>query len=123
MQTIFSFELPRGYIDGAGTVHKLGEMRLATALDEIAPQEDPRALENEAYLPILLLARVITKLGSLNTITPNVVEQLFAADLEYLQNLYLHLNGTGPLIVGAVCPHCQKGFQLQIQPLEESGVF
>lgn len=123
MQTRFIFELPRGYIDENGGLHKTGEMRLATALDEIAPQQDLRVLANEAYLPILLLSRVITQIGPYTQISPTMVENLFAADLEYLQNLYLQLNDSGPVIVGAVCPHCQEPFQLQIRPLEEMGSF
>lgn len=122
MQTVFNFELPRGFIDESGVVHKLGEIRLATALDEIVPQEDPRVVANEAYLPILLLARVITRIGTITVISSTMIERMFAADLEYLQNLYMHLNGGGPVIVGAKCPHCQHGFQLQIQPVEADGV-
>jgi hypothetical protein len=117
MQTIYRFTLPKGYIDEDGTVHQQGEMRLATALDEIAPQQDDRVRLNEAYLPILLLARVITQLGTLPTVTPQVVERLFASDLAYLQELYLRINATEPMIVGAVCPHCQQELHVQVAPL------
>lgn len=117
MQTLFDFTLPRGYIDGEGNIHRHGQIRLATALDEIEPLRDPRVQQNEAYLPILLLARVVVKLGDLETVSPRVIAGLFAADLAYLQELYLHLNTAEPVVVGALCPHCNQEFQLQVAPL------
>jgi hypothetical protein len=117
MQTDFEFTLPKGYIDEAGQVHRNGRMRLARALDEVEALQDPRAQANEAYLPILLMARVVTQLGSLTAVTPDLVANLFAADLAYLEDLYLRLNSTDQVTVGAVCPHCQTQFQLQVSPI------
>jgi hypothetical protein len=117
MQTLFDFTLPCGYVDGEGNVHRHGQMRLATALDEIEPQRDPRVQQNEAYLPVLLLARVVERLGNLETISPRVMEGLFAADLAYLQDLYLHLNSGEPVVVGALCLTATSKFQLQVAPL------
>lgn len=93
MQTEFEFTLPKGYVDGLGNLHKDGVMRLATAADEIAPMRDPRVLENPGYLSILILARVITKLGTLDQITPKVIEGLFLADMNHLQDTYARING------------------------------
>ncbi len=84
--------LPRGYVDAYGAVHREGVMRLATARDEIAPLRDPRVRANEAYLVVILMAQVITRLGSLPRITPEVIETLFASDLAYLQELYRQIN-------------------------------
>lgn len=92
LQTEFEFTLPRGYIDSHGTLHRKGKMRLATAMDEIAPLRDPRVRANQAYLIIILLARVITQLGTVDVIDTGVVENLFSADLAYLQNLYRKIN-------------------------------
>jgi hypothetical protein len=92
-------------------------MRLATARDEIESIQDPRVQENEAYLPVLLLQRVITRLGALPAVTPQVVEDLFASDLSYLEDLYLRLNSHEVVQVGAVCPHCSAHFRLQVAPL------
>lgn len=92
LQTEFDFTLPRGYVDANGTVHKAGRMRLATAMDEIAPLRDPRVRTNQAYLVIILLARVITKLGTVEVMDTGVVENLFSADLAYLQNFYQSIN-------------------------------
>lgn len=117
MQTTYDFILPKGYVDVNGALHRDGQMRLAMALDEITPQQDPRAMANPAYLPILLLSRVVTRLGTLSAITPQVMEGLFAADLVYLQDLYLRINAAEPAIVGAVCPQCAAEFQLQVAPL------
>ena len=63
MRTEFAFTLPRGYVDAAGTVHREGTMRLATARDEIEPLRDAQVRQNEAYLAVLLLARVVTRIG------------------------------------------------------------
>jgi hypothetical protein len=119
MQTHFHFSLPRGYVDAAGSVQREGVMRLATAMDEIAPQQDPRVVANEAYLPILLLARVVEQLGSLLSVTPQVIEGLYASDLAYLQDLYLRINAADVVVVGAVCPHCSAEFHIQVAPLIE----
>jgi hypothetical protein len=96
LQTEYEFTLPRGYVDSAGTLHKKGVMRLATAIDEIAPLRDPRVRANQAYLVIILLARVITKLGSLDVVDTSVIENLFSADLAYLQDFYRKINDLGP---------------------------
>jgi hypothetical protein len=92
-QTEVEFTLPKGYLDPDGTLHRTGVMRLATAADEILPLKDPRVQQNPAYLTIIVLARVITKLGSLADVNTKVVEGLFASDLNYLQQLYERLNG------------------------------
>ena len=91
-QTEIEFELPKGYLDDAGTLHRSGAMRLATAADEILPLRDPRVQQNEAYLAVIVLARVITRLGSLPNVHAGVIEGLFASDLAYLQRLYESFN-------------------------------
>lgn len=96
LQTEFDFVLPRGYIDQNGNIHREGRMRLATAIDEIAPLRDPRVRANQAYLVIILLARVITKLGTLEVIDTGVIENLFSADLAYLQDFYRKINDLNP---------------------------
>ena len=93
LQTEFEFTLPKGYVSPDGTLHKKGRMRLATALDEIAPLRDPRVRANEAYLIIIVLARVVIQLGSLEFIDTSVIEKLFTADIAYLQELYRKING------------------------------
>jgi len=100
LQTEFEFTLPRGYVDSSGTLHKKGRMRLATAMDEIAPLRDPRVKANPAYLVIILLARVITRLGTVEVIETGVIENLFAADLAYLQDFYRKINELTPEELG-----------------------
>jgi len=95
LQTEFEFTLPRGYVDSNGTLHKKGRMRLATAMDEIAPLRDPRVRANQAYLVIILLSRVITQLGTVDVIDTGVVENLFSADLAFLQDFYRQINEVG----------------------------
>ena len=93
-QTEIEFELPKGYVDDAGTLHRHGTMRLATAADEILPLRDPRVQQNEAYLAVIVLSRVITRLGSLPDIHSGVIEGLYASDLAHLQRLYEKFNAS-----------------------------
>jgi len=117
-QTEYEFTLPRGFLDAAGQLQRQGRMRLATALDEINAIADPRVQENDAYLPVVLLSRVVTALGDLPHITPHVVEGLFASDLAYLEDLYARLNSAEPVTLTTVCPHCSGTFALRVAPLE-----
>lgn len=114
MQTEFPFSLPRGYLDPEGNLHREGAMRMATAYDEIAPMKDPRVQNNAGYLVIILLSRVITRLGDLTHINPKVVEGLFSADLAYLQAMYRRINENGHNLVGVMCPHCEAKFNVEV---------
>src|SRR4029079_17323978 len=95
LQTECEFTLPKGYVDRDGNLHREGIMRLATAKDEILPLQDPRVQRNPGYLIIILLSRVVTRLGELREINPGTMENLFAADLSFLQNFYNQINGHG----------------------------
>ncbi len=119
IHTEFEFLLPRGYLDGEGNLHREGVMRLATAADEILPLKDPRVQSNPAYLVVILLSRVITRLGSLEAINPKVIEGLFAADVAYLQEFYNRINRDGNAARKVVCPHCQQAFEAEPEPLGE----
>jgi len=114
LQTEFEFTLPRGYVDNEGNLHKNGIMRLATASDEIAPLRDPRVRSNQAYLVIILLSRVTTRLGSITNVTPKTIEGLFSADLAYLQRFYRRINETGLSSVPVICPECSKEFEVDL---------
>jgi hypothetical protein len=116
IQAETAFVLPRGYVDAQGTVHREGRMRLATARDELTPLVDPRVARNRAYLVVLLLARVITRLGTVPAVTPEVIEGLYAADFGYLQALYRRLN-MDPLAEPPSCPHCGKPLSPEVAGL------
>lgn len=116
LQTEFEFTLPRGYVDDYGTLHRDGTMRLSTALDEIMPLRDPRVRQNEAYLVIVLLAQVTTRLGTITQVTPTVIERLFSSDLAYLQEFYQQINDVKIPVVDAVCPNCGHEFQVELLP-------
>lgn len=111
--TEFPFTLPMGYVDASGALHRDGSMRLATAADEILPLKDPRVQANAAYLIVILLARVITRLGDVDVVNPKVVEGLFAADLAYLQDFYNRINGSLTHKIGVTCPQCQHAFEME----------
>lgn len=119
LQSEFPFRLPRGCVDGEGNVHRDGVMRMATAFDEIAPMKDPRVQSNPAYLVIILLSRVVTRLGDLSSINPKTIEGLYTADLTYLQDLYRRINEVGHTRVGVTCPHCEKAFDVEVKRLGE----
>jgi hypothetical protein len=112
LQTEFSFVLPRGFVDRDGNLHRDGVMRLASAADEIAPLQDPRVQRNAAYMTVILLSRVVTKLGTLPDVNPSIVEKMFAADVSYLQDLYERINGSGDSALDIECPHCRESVRL-----------
>jgi hypothetical protein len=119
-QTEFEFTLPLGYADEEGVLNRSGVMRLATAADEIMPLKDPRVQANEAYLIIILLSRVITKLGSVAQINPKVIESLYTADLSYLHEFYNRINRSGNARIDAICPKCESAFALEMSRSGES---
>ena len=114
LQTEFEFTLPRGFVDSEGNLHKQGTMRLATAMDEIAPLRDQRVKGNQAYLAVILLARVITRLGSLPDINTGTIEKLFSADFAYLQDFYRHINENGTAGIQTSCPECNHEFEVDL---------
>jgi Zn finger protein HypA/HybF involved in hydrogenase expression len=120
-QTEFSFTLPKGFVDKDGNLHRDGVMRLATAKDEITPLQDYRVQSNRAYLVIILLSRVIVKLGTLSAINPAIIEGMFSSDLAYLQEFYRRINEEGTSKVGATCPAC--GHQFEIDMGSDPGEF
>lgn len=113
LQTEFEFTLPQGYEDDEGSLHREGRMRLATAADEIKPLNDPRVQSNPAYQTVIMLSRVITSLGTLEDVTPGVVENLFVSDLAHLQDLYERINERGADAVDVVCPECSEEFTVE----------
>jgi len=116
-QTEFEFNLPVGYVDQDGNTHQRGIMRMATAMDEIAPLRDVRVRANQAYLTIVLLSRVIVKLGTLPAVNTGVIESLYVADLAYLQALYRQINEEGKTAITVVCPHCQNRHEVDLTEL------
>lgn len=111
-QTEHEFTLPLGYVDAQGNLHREGVMRLATAADEILPLKDARVQGNQAYVVVILLSRVITRLGSISQVTPKIIENLYAADLTYLQDNRINHNGKASL--AAVCPQCSHSFEVEL---------
>ena len=120
-KTEYEFNLPKGFVDKDGNVHKKGVMRLATAKDEILPLQDYRVQNNRAYLVIILLSRVIEKLGDLQSINPSIIEGLFSTDLAYLQDFYRRINEEGTSAVKVKCPACGHDFEVDLgQQMGES---
>ena len=118
-KTEFAFTLPHGLVDAEGNVHRNGAMRLATAFDEIEPLKDPRVRANPGYLVIILLARVITRLGDLEHVNTHAVENLYAGDLGYLQDFYQRVNQNGHSRLQVRCPHCEGEFEVETAGLGE----
>ncbi|MEU0002515.1 hypothetical protein ABZ069_37020 [Streptomyces microflavus] len=114
MKTEYPFVLPRGYVDADGQVHRNGLMRLATARDEITPQVDPKVQQNPAYLTVLLLSRTVTRLGSVANVGTDTIENLFASDLAFLQDLYRRINQEGRTEAEVDCPACSHSFLVDI---------
>ncbi|MFG2926379.1 hypothetical protein ACGFYA_33370 [Streptomyces sp. NPDC048305] len=114
LRTEFEFELPRGYVDEAGTVHRHGAMRLATARDELRPQIDLRVKENPAYLSVVLLSQVITRIGDITDVHAGVVERMYATDVAFLQDFYRRVNSEGHTRAAVTCPHCEGHFEVDL---------
>ncbi|MEU6934159.1 hypothetical protein [Streptomyces sp. NPDC046385] len=114
LRTDFEFELPRGYVDEDGTLHRHGAMRLATARDELRPQIDLRVKENPAYLSVVLLSQVITRLGTLTDVHAGIVERMYATDVAFLQDFYRRVNSEGHTRAAVTCPHCEGGFEVDL---------
>jgi hypothetical protein len=114
LQTEYDFTLPCGYVDDDGTLHREGVMRLATALDEVEAAQDARGRANDAYLSILLLARVITRLGTIAPVETLDIERLFSADFVFLQEMFVRVNGVPDEIVETQCPTCGTRFPIDL---------
>jgi hypothetical protein len=114
LRTEFPFELPRGYVDGAGAVHRAGTMRVATARDELVPLRDDRVRENPAYLTVVLLGRVVTRLGNITDVHAEIIADLFASDVAFLQDLYRRVNSEGHTRAAVACPACRHQFEVDI---------
>ncbi len=120
LSTEFDFILPKGLLDFQGKLHREGKMRMATAKDEIALQKDYRVQKNSAYTVLVMLSRVITCLGDLNSITPEILENLFTLDLAYLQEFYNRINQQGSAYIPVQCPSCNSRFDVELSLSGES---
>ncbi len=118
-KTEFEFTLPKGFIDEEGNLHRKGVMRLATAMDEIEPMRDMKVQQNPGYLNVVLLSRVIEKLGDLNTVTTQMVEQFFTVDMAYLQEFYARINQLDNPNFQVSCPHCEERFEVPFDFFQE----
>lgn len=118
LQTEYEFKLPKGYLDDTGDLHAKGTMRLATAADEILPLKDPRVQNNPSYLSVILLSRVISKLGTVDDVNPRIIEGLFVEDLNYLQELYRRVNSSEEINLATECPHCKEKVEVSFVPGE-----
>lgn len=114
--TEVDFTLPCGYLDADGAVHREGRMRLATAADEILPARDPRVMKNPAYLVIIVLSRVVSRLGTVAVINPGTIESMYAKDVAFLQDLYNRVNGFRPMLERVHCPACNAAFDWEVPP-------
>lgn len=114
MNTEYEFELPRGILDSGGALHKKGKMRLATAGDEITAARDPRVLSSPAYLTVILLSRVVTWLEGIEAVTGSVIEQMYTADLAFLQDMYQRINDVEPPVMKVTCPKCGEQFEVPL---------
>ena len=113
LQTEYEFSLPKGFVDYQGNLHRDGVMRLATAMDEITPMRDPRVRNNDAYLSIIILSRVITRLGDMKDVNTGTMEGMFTSDLSYLQEFYRSINEGGSSIGRVACPSCKSEFEVE----------
>jgi hypothetical protein len=120
LKTEFNFILPKGLVDAQGRIHRQGIMRLATARDEICVQKERRVQENPVYGVLVMLSRVITCLGELSSVTPDLLENLFTQDLAYLREFYNRINQQGSAHIVVQCPKCSSDFRVELALSGES---
>lgn len=120
LRSEYEFTLPNGYVDTEGVLHRQGVMRLATAADEILPMKDPRVQQNPSYLPVIILSRVVTRIGTVTNVSPEVIERLFACDLAFLNNMYKRLNTPEDRTIQTVCPECGSRYEVPLNFTTES---
>ncbi|MEL7355592.1 MAG: phage tail assembly protein [Cyanobacteria bacterium J06560_6] len=120
LTTEFNFSLPRGFVDGEGTLHSQGKMRLATARDELLAKKDQRVQTHAAYGALVLLSQVITQLGTINQVIPEQLEGLFSQDLAYLKAFYNRVNQQGHALIATQCPQCAAAFDMDLTLSGES---
>lgn len=119
LTTEYEFELPKGFLDHAGALHRRGKMRLATAGDEIGATRDPRVIANPAYLTMVVLASVISELEGVEQVLPSTIERMFTADLAFLQDMYQRINDVAPPSMQVVCPKCGEQHEVLINFIQE----
>jgi hypothetical protein len=122
VRTEVPFTLPVGLLDGRGVVHRDGLMRLATARDELEPLRDAVVRGHAAYLSVLLLARTVTRIGTITEVTPELLESMYAADFDHLQRVYERINAAGDAVGVVDCPHCGRDFEIDLAALEDVGL-
>lgn len=110
LQTVYPFRLPKGYLDREGNLHREGQMRLATAGDELSALRDPQVKADESMMNVLLLSKVVISLGTLTEITPEVIVGMFVSDMEFLQTMYENINKVDNPKIQVTCPHCGQQF-------------
>lgn len=116
----FTFTLPRGLVDAQNRVHRHGVMRLATAKDEIWISKHRHVQDNPAYGFLVMLSQVITRLGSLNSVNPDLLEGLVIRDIAYLREFYNRINQQGNAHIPTNCPHCNTQFSVELELAGES---
>lgn len=122
LRTEYPFTLPRGYVDEQGQLHRQGTMRLATAKDELTAHSEPVVRQQPAYLSVYLVARTVSRLGTLDVVDRVVVEQLFASDLAFLQDLYRRINQFGHTEADVCCPSCGHEFPVDVAGAQPEAV-
>lgn len=110
LQQEYEFTLPKGYRSSSGELWKHGAMRLATAKDEMEAMNHPKAKAMSEYVTIVLLSKVIIRLENEITITPEMIETFYSADVNFLQHMYQTINQEELAYIHVVCPHCGKEF-------------
>ena len=111
------FTLPLGYMDGEGMLIRHGKMRPSTAYDELVVQDHEKNQFNKRYRDILILSQVITELGDIKLITPELIEEFFEMDFIYLQMLYKELNSSAEKKAEVRCPACGNIDEIEMADL------
>ena len=63
---------------------------------------------------VVLLGRVVTRIGGIDDVHAGIIENLFASDLAFLQDLYRRINQEGHTAAAVTCPSCSHAFTVDV---------
>ena len=114
-KTEYTFKLPKGYADAKGVVHREVTIREITGADQEALL-NPQLRNNPAKMLTALLARVITRLGTLDgrQVDTSVTADMLKSDRDFLILKLKEIDSGPEMDIDVECPDCGKKFKAML---------
>ena len=115
VKTEYTFELPKGYVDKDGTLHREVVLREITGADQEA-MLNPSLRNNPAKMLTALLARVIIRIGTLEKkkIDTSVTAGMFKSDRDFLISKLKEIDSGPDMEIDVECPDCGRKFKAML---------